>query len=173
MREITANDQIDRLSLRLIGELLVDGRATHVDLARRVGLSATACARRQDALERSGVILGYQARVGFKALGLATTVVVQIALKSQSEESLRAFENAIIACPSVIRCFLMSGSDDYLIMVVARDIEDFERIHKTELSRLPHVARIQSSFALREVINRPGPPLMTIDKRANARKPRP
>jgi Lrp/AsnC family leucine-responsive transcriptional regulator len=63
-----------------------------------------------------------------------------------------------VACPSVVRCFLMSGSDDYLVIVLARDIEDFERIHRTELSRLPRVARIQSSFAMREVVDRAVPP---------------
>jgi DNA-binding Lrp family transcriptional regulator len=71
---------------------------------------------------------------------------------------LDAFERAVIACPSVVRCFLMSGSDDYMVTVLARDIEDFEHIHRTQLSRLPRVARIQSSFALREIINRAVPP---------------
>jgi DNA-binding Lrp family transcriptional regulator len=71
---------------------------------------------------------------------------------------LDAFEKAVAQCPSVLRCFLMSGSDDYIVAVNTRSIEDFERIHRTELARLPHVARIQSSFALREVINRAVPP---------------
>jgi DNA-binding Lrp family transcriptional regulator len=66
----------------------------------------------------------------------------------------------VIECPSVVRCFLMSGSDDYIVIVLARDIEDFERIHRTELSRLPRVARIQSSFAMREVVNRAVPPVI-------------
>jgi DNA-binding Lrp family transcriptional regulator len=170
MRRKSADPEIDQTSLRLVGELIRDGRASHVELAERIGLSATACARRQRVLESSGVIIGYQARVGLKALGLATTVIIQITLKSQSEESLRAFEIAISACPSVLWCFLMSGSDDYLIMVAARDIEDFERIHKTELSRLPHVARIQSSFALREIINRSAPPLIPVGKPAGKQR---
>ena len=60
----------------------------------------------------------------------------------------------------MIRTFLMSGTDDYLLIVPARDIEDFERIHRTELSRLPHVSRIQSNFALREIISRTVPPVI-------------
>ena len=76
------------------------------------------------------------------------------------EEALKSFEAAVIDCPSVVRCFLMSGSDDYIVIVLARDIEDFERIHRTELSRLPKVARIQSSFAMREVVNRAVPPVI-------------
>jgi DNA-binding Lrp family transcriptional regulator len=90
--------------------------------------------------------------------GLATTVVVRITLDSQSDEALTAFERGVLDCPSVVRCFLMSGSDDYVVIVLARDIEDFERIHRTELSRLPRVARLESSFALREVVNRAVPP---------------
>jgi len=145
---------LDRFDIALLTELLQNGRASHVDLAEKVGLSSTSCARRQKSLEENGVITGYQATLGLKALGLSTTVIVRIALDSQSEEALAAFERAVAACPSVVRCFLMSGSDDYLIMVVARDIEDFEHIHKTQLSRLPRVARMHSSFALREVIDR-------------------
>ena len=71
---------------------------------------------------------------------------------------LTAFEAGVLDCPSVVRCFLMSGSDDYVVIVLARDIEDFERIHRTELSRLPRVARLESSFALREVVTRAVPP---------------
>jgi Lrp/AsnC family leucine-responsive transcriptional regulator len=92
--------------------------------------------------------------------GLRTTVLVRIALESQSEQALKAFEAGVLDCPSVITCFLMSGSDDYVAIVLARDIEDFERIHRTELSRLPRVARIQSSFAMREVVNRAVPPVV-------------
>ena len=81
-----------------------------------------------------------------------------------------SFEAAVVDCPSVVRCFLMSGSDDYIVIVMARDIEDFERIHRTELSRLPRVARIQSSFAMREVVNRAVPPVIFAGSRRRARK---
>ena len=82
------------------------------------------------------------------------TVIVQIGLKSQNEDLLKAFEEAVAAAPSVVSCHLMSGEDDYLVTVMARDLADFERIHKEQLSRLPGVARLKSSFALREVANR-------------------
>ena len=88
------------------------------------------------------------------ALGLTMTALVQISLKSQSEELLAAFEKAVAAAPSVISCHLMSGEDDYMLMVLARDLADFERIHRHELSRLPGVTRLRSSFALREVKSR-------------------
>jgi DNA-binding Lrp family transcriptional regulator len=95
-----------------------------------------------------------------RRFGLSTTVLVRITLESQNEEALKSFEAGIVNCPSVVLCFLMSGSDDYLVIVLARDIEDFERIHRTELSRLPRVARIQSSFAMREVVDRAVPPII-------------
>jgi DNA-binding Lrp family transcriptional regulator len=85
------------------------------------------------------------------------TVIVQISLKSQNEDLLKAFEEAIAGAPSVVSCHLMSGEDDYLVTVMARDLADFERIHKEQLSRLPGVVRLKSSFALRQVANKPLP----------------
>jgi DNA-binding Lrp family transcriptional regulator len=149
---------LDRIDIVLLREMTSNARISHVDLGERVGLSSTACARRLAALEQEGLIEGYQAVLGLKAFGLGTTVVVRITLESQSEDALNAFESAVVKCPSVVRCLLMSGSDDYLLTVLVRDIEDFEHIHKTQLSRLPRVARIQSSFAIRNVVNRLFPP---------------
>ncbi|MDE2094542.1 MAG: Lrp/AsnC family transcriptional regulator [Burkholderiales bacterium] len=145
---------IDRADRRLLLELSQRGRAANVDLAQAVHLSASAVARRQRALEEAGVIRGYSADIDPAAFGLNTTVVVQVTLKGQSEADLGEFEQAVAQCDSVLRCFLMSGSDDYLLILLVRDLIDFERVHKTQLSRLPHVARIQSSFALRDVVRR-------------------
>ena len=156
-QEIGSMD-LDRIDFALLSALVSNARASHVELSERIGLSSTACARRQKALEEEAIILGYQAVLDLKRLGLSTTVLVRISLESQSEEALYAFEKAVVACPSVVRCFLMSGSDDYLVTVLAKDLEDFETIHRTQLSRLPRVARFQSSFALREIINRAVPP---------------
>ena len=150
--------ELDRIDRAILTALSREGRISHADLSSKVGLSPTACARRQRALEESGYIAGYQAVLGLGRLGFATTVIVRITLDSQAEEALDIFEKAVIACPSVVRCFLMSGSDDYIIAVNARSIADFERIHRTELASLPHVARVHSSFALREVVNRAVPP---------------
>ena len=149
---------LDRTDILLLREVTANARCSHVELAERVGLSSTACARRLAALEQEGLIEGYQAVLGLKALGLGTTVIVRITLESQSEDTLATFERAVVKCPSVVRCWLMSGSDDYLLTVVARDIEDFEHIHTSQLARLPRVSRIQSSFAIRNVVNRSFPP---------------
>lgn len=142
---------LDTLDVAILAALSENGRLTQVELAERVPLSPTAIARRIRALEESGVIEGYQARVSRSALGLDMTVLVQISLKSQSEELLAEFERAVNAAPSVVACQLMSGEDDYILTVLARDLADYERIHRQELSRLPGVARLRSSFALREV----------------------
>lgn len=151
---------LDRIDLAIIRELSADGRISHVELAERVGLSSTAAARRQRALEEAGYISGYRAELPLDRFGLSTTIVVRIALEKQSEEALGAFEEAVRRCPSIVRCLLMSGSDDYLVTVVARDIEDFERIHKMQLSRLPGVARLHSSFAIRTIVDRQAPPAL-------------
>ena len=145
---------LDALDKAILTNLLDDGRQSQVELAERVPLSPTAIARRIRALEEAGVIEGYQAKLNRKALGLTMMVIVQISLKSQSEELLAAFEKAAAAAPSIVSCHMMSGEDDYILTVLARDLAEFERIHKEQLSRLPGVARLRSSFVLREVASR-------------------
>lgn len=142
---------LDALDKAILTALAEDGRQSQVDLAERVPLSPTAIARRIRALEEAGVIEGYHAKINRKALGLEMMAIVQIGLKSQNQELLDAFEAAAIAAPSVVACHLMSGEDDYILTVLARDLSDYERIHRAELSRLPGVARLRSSFVLREV----------------------
>jgi DNA-binding Lrp family transcriptional regulator len=150
-------NSLDALDRAILTALLTDGRQSQVELAEHVPLSATAIARRIRTLEERGVISGYQAQVSKSALGLTMMAIVQISLKSQNEELLAAFEKAAAAAPSIISCHMMSGEDDYIIVVLARDLADFERIHKEQLSRLPGVARLRSSFVLREVVSRPLP----------------
>ena len=146
--------ELDRFDRAILATLGADARMSLADLAPKVGLSSTACARRLKALEEQGVIRGYHAALDHKRLGLAVTVLVRIRLDSQREEAFEAFEKAVALCASVTRCYFMAGSDDYELIVLCRDIADFEHVHKTQLARLPHVARIQSGFALRDVIDR-------------------
>ena len=145
---------VDSIDLSILRVLLEEGRISHVDLGVKVGLSSTACARRMNKLEAAGVVRGYQARLDARRLGVGATVIVRITLEGQTEEELARFEKAVAECPEVFSCYLMSGTDDYLVMVAARDIADYERLHQDVLSRLPGVSRFQSSFALRQVINR-------------------
>ena len=105
------------------------------------------------------MIRGYRAMVDPAALGLGITIFVEITLERQNDDTLRAFETALAKCPNVLSCHLMSGSSDYLIHIVARDLPDFERLHANVLGHLPGVARIESKFALREAIDRPLAPI--------------
>ena len=150
-RSKTNEKLLDALDQAILAALLEDARLSQVELAERIPLSPTAIARRIRALEEAGVIEGYQVRIDGAALDLGMTVIVHIGLKSQTEDVLGAFEKAVVKAPSVVSCYLMSGEDDYLLTVMARDLPDFERIHKEQLSRLPGVARMKSSFALRDV----------------------
>lgn len=160
-----AETELDALDRAILGALLEDGRLSQVELSERVPLSPTAIARRIRALEEKGVIQGYQARIDRQALGLGMTVIVHIGLTSQNEDLLRDFEEAVTKAPSVVSCHLMSGEDDYLLCVMARDLSDYERIHKEQLSRLPGVARLKSSFVLRSVTDKPLPPSCLLPAR--------
>ena len=144
-----ALDEADRAILR---HLRADGRMSNADLAAAVGLSPSACLRRLRLLERRGIIRGYTAIIGDAEPRDRVAVIVQITLERQTEEHLRRFEDAVRRCPEVRECTLMTGIADYLLRVEARDATDYERIHKDSLSRLPGVARLQSSFAIRSVI---------------------
>ncbi len=154
---------LDSIDKKMLRELVKDARVSHVVLSERVGLSATACARRLQQLEKSGLIRGYSADIDATMLGHMMTVMVRITLERQNENSLIDFEKAIGKCPDVMSCHLMSGSDDYLVQVQARDMEDYERIHKQHLSRMPGVVRLHSSFAMRSVINRSIAPSVLLD----------
>lgn len=146
---MNALDEMDRRILRLLRQ---DGRMSNADLAAAVGLSPSACLRRVKLLERAGVIRGYTAVIEEPEAGDLVIVVVQITLERQTDDFLRRFEDAVRRCPEVRECYLMTGLADYLLRVEARGAADYERIHKEQLSRMPGVARIQSSFAIRAVI---------------------
>ncbi|MBW6399727.1 Lrp/AsnC family transcriptional regulator [Roseomonas sp. HJA6] len=147
---------LDDSDLRILRALRQDGRMTNAALAEAVGLSQSACLRRLRLLERSGVIRGYTAIIDEPADRETVTVIVQITLDRQTEEHLSRFEAAVRRLPEVRECYLMTGMSDYLLRVEARDAADYERIHKEQLSRLPGVQRIQSSFAIRSVIRERG-----------------
>ncbi|HRO33713.1 MAG TPA: Lrp/AsnC family transcriptional regulator [Brevundimonas sp.] len=149
-------DDIDRRMLRALQN---DGRMTNADLARMVNLSESACLRRLRALEAEGVISRYAAVVNERAVGLPISVFVTVTLSSQAESALTAFEAAVAGVPEVVECYLMTGASDYLLRLVVRDVDDLERIHARELTRLPGVTRVSSSVAMRTVVKRSALPL--------------
>jgi len=141
-------DRYDRAILRLLQE---DARTTNSALAARVSLSESATLRRVRALEESGLIEGYTALVDQQRAGFPVNVFVSITLDRQSQTGLEAFESAVRRIPEVMECYLMTGEHDYLLRLVVADLADFERIHNQHLTRLPSVARVHSSFAMRTV----------------------
>jgi Lrp/AsnC family leucine-responsive transcriptional regulator len=143
--------KLDRTDNLILITLQRDGRLSNRELAERVHLSESACLRRVRALEESGVIDGYTALVNQGKVGLPGNVFVSITLNRQEQADLAAFEAAVTRVPEVMECYLMTGQQDYLLRVVVSDPSDFERLHSQHLTRLPGVARVQSSFALRTV----------------------
>jgi len=141
-------DEIDR---RILRELQADARISNVELADKVGLSPSPCLRRVKALEENGVIHQYVALVTPAALGLHMNVFLRVSLERQTEDALETFESAIRARPEVMECYLMSGDTDYNLRVMVPDLEAFEDFLKSVLTRIPGVARIRSSFALKQV----------------------
>jgi len=143
--------KLDRTDQAILAELQRDGRLSNRELADKVHLSESACLRRMRALEEAGVIDRYAALVSQSRVGLPGNVFVSITLNRQEQADLAAFEEAVKRVPEVMECYLMTGAQDYLLRVVVSDPADFERLHSQHLTRLPGVARVQSSFALRTV----------------------
>ncbi|MCB1389607.1 MAG: Lrp/AsnC family transcriptional regulator [Rhodobacteraceae bacterium] len=144
--------QLDPTDRRILQVLQREGRISNADLAERIALSPSACHRRVQRLETEGFISAYVALVDARRIGKPTTVFVEITLNGQSDEVLDAFERAVARIPDVLECHLMAGSADFLLKLMVEDTEDFARIHRQYLARLPGVAQMQSSFSLRTVV---------------------
>jgi Lrp/AsnC family leucine-responsive transcriptional regulator len=143
---------LDATDRRILTVLQKNGRITNADLSDVVNLSPSACHRRVQRLEEDGFIAAYVALLDTRKLGRMTTVFVEITLQSQAEDLLDAFEREVARVPDLLECHLMAGTADYLLKIMAEDTEDFARIHRQHLSRLPGVRQMQSSFALRTVV---------------------
>jgi Lrp/AsnC family leucine-responsive transcriptional regulator len=150
---------MDRYDRQILEALQEDGRISNKQLAERVSLSESACLRRVRALEDEGTIQRYVAMLNQEKIGVPGDVLVHIGLHREEQSELAAFEEAVRQIPEVMECYLMTGEFDYLLRVVVADMADFERIHKEELTRLPGVARVNSSVAIRKVLKRTALPL--------------
>jgi Lrp/AsnC family transcriptional regulator, leucine-responsive regulatory protein len=142
---------LDAIDCRILAALQANGRLTATELAEQVGLTTSPCLRRIRQLEEAGVIKGYSANVDQTKVGLPVSVFVSIKLERQREDAMQRFETAIRRWPEVVECYLMTGTRDYLLRVVARDLTDYERFLKQTLTRLDGVLSIESSFALAQV----------------------
>ena len=141
-------DEIDR---RILAVLQADARTPNVELARRVGLSPSPCLRRVRELERAGVIRRHVSLLDPAAVGLGVSVFVNVRLERQVEDALERFESAVLARPEVMECYLMTGDSDYLIRVAVADMAALEKFILDQLSPIPGIEKIRSSFALKQV----------------------
>ena len=145
------NSNINSVDLRILNELQKDGSLSNVELARRVHLSPSPCLARVKALEASGTIDRYVALVSAAALGLGLNVFINISLKTQSKQALADFEQRIAEHDEVMECYLMTGDSDYLIRVAVTDMAALERFILDQLTPIPGLEKIRTSFTLKQV----------------------
>ncbi|MEI2416602.1 Lrp/AsnC family transcriptional regulator [Orrella sp. JC864] len=146
-----AKQALDDIDRRILHELQHNGRLSNVELAARVHLSPSPCLARVKALESRGIIERHVTLLNPQRIGMNVNVFIQISLDKQVKETLDTFERAIRALPNVMECYLMTGDSDYLVRVVVPDMQALERMVVNELTRIPGVANIRSSFALKQV----------------------
>jgi Lrp/AsnC family leucine-responsive transcriptional regulator len=144
---------LDDLDAAILRFLQRNGRATNFEVGEAVGLSASAASRRIQSLEAAGVIRGYRATVDDRVLGKRMTVYIRVTLERQSAPVLSAFETAVRHCREIVSCHLMAGQYDYMLVARVAGIDDYGRLHQNDLSRLPGVTRLETSFALRDVLD--------------------
>jgi DNA-binding Lrp family transcriptional regulator len=150
---------LDDTDLQILEQLQRNCKQSIAELAERVLLSVSACHRRIKTLEDAGIITGYVAKLSAQQLGYRVEFFVELSLASQGEEAFKKFEKAVLLIPEVLECYLVGGQYDYLLRIVASDTEDYERIHRESISRLPGVTRIQSILSLRTVKSNFGLPI--------------
>ena len=154
-----AGPNIDDIDLQILGELQNDGRMTNVELARKVGLTAPPCLRRVRALEESGAITSYHAVVDPAMLGYTITVFAMVSLKSQAEADLKAFQEHVDDLPEVRECHMLNGEIDFILKVVARDLQSCQQFLTSKLTPAPNVVSVKTSLTIRTSKNQPGVPL--------------
>jgi DNA-binding Lrp family transcriptional regulator len=144
---------LDDLDAAILRHLERHGRATNYEVGEAVGLSASAASRRILALEKAGAIRGYRAQIDDRLLGKRMTVFIRVTLERQSAPVLAAFETSIRRSKAIVSCHLMAGQYDYMLIARVSGVDDYGRLHQNELSRLPGVTRLETSFALRDVLD--------------------
>ena len=149
-------DKVDRA---IVAQLQRDGRIANVDLADAVGLSPSACLRRVKALEADGIIDGYRAEVSRTRAGLGLTVFVGLKVDGHSRETSAQVEEALLAIPAVVACYLVSGSDDFLVEAAVPDLAGYEQLLLDQVLAIPDVTEARSTFAIRTVLSRGSLPL--------------
>ncbi|HEU0221068.1 MAG TPA: Lrp/AsnC family transcriptional regulator [Paracoccaceae bacterium] len=160
--------KLDPIDRKILAELQADGRMTNVELSRRVGISAPPCLRRVRALEETGFIEGYHAKVNARELGFEVTVFALVGLSSQAEADLTAFENRARSWPLVRECHMLNGEIDFILKCVAPDLSTFQNFLTSELTAAPKVVSVKTSLVIRCAKDQPGVPFEIVEARANA-----
>ena len=151
--------ELDEIDSKILAELQANARLRNVELAEKVGLSASPCLRRVRRLEELGIIKGYATLVDQHAVNLPVSVFIQVTLEKQIEPALELFERQIQKWPEVMECYLMTGDADYHLRVVTADLAQYERFLMDKLTRLDGVASIKSAFSLKQVAYRTALPV--------------
>ena len=151
--------KLDRIDRQILSDLQTDGRMTNVDLAQRAGISAPPCLRRVRALEQAGYIKGYHAQLDPATLGYTVTVFAHVGLNSQAEADLTAFESLVKEWPEVRECHMLAGETDFLLKIVAKDWDAYQRFVTEKLTAAPKVANVKSALAIRSAKSLPGVPI--------------
>lgn len=141
--------KLDKIDRRILSDLQTDGRMTNVDLAKNAGISAPPCLRRVRNLEESGLIVSYHARVNASALGYPMTVFTGVKLKSVGEGELKKFEQQIEKWPMVREAYVMTGDNDFLLKIVAKDWDDYQNFLTTQLLESANVETVKSSLTVK------------------------
>jgi Lrp/AsnC family leucine-responsive transcriptional regulator len=145
---------MDKIDRKIIRELQAEGRLTNQELAERVNLSPSPCLRRVRILEEEGVIRGYRAVVDQEKFGLPVNAFVSVRLERPNPETIRSFEERIQRFDEIQECYLMTGSRDYLLHVVSHSLKTYERFVREQLTQIPGIASIETSFAFGQVKQR-------------------
>ncbi len=153
------NLNLDTIDLKLLQELQADGRITNVDLATKVGLTAPPCLRRMRALEQAGIITSYHADIDPASLGYTITVFAMVSLKSQAEVDLRVFETHVLSLPDVRECHMLNGEIDFILKIVAKDLQSFQEFLTSQLTSAPNVSSVKTSLTIRTSKDEPGVPI--------------
>lgn len=152
--------KLDSIDLRILAAVQRNGRITKLALAEEVGLSPTPCWTRLDRLEKAGIVAGYHARVSLKALGVsAATVMMEVTLGAHRQADFERFERAVRGVPEIVACWSVGGGVDYLLKVVARDIDAYQRLVDDLLERQIGIDRYFTYVVTRIVKDEPGAPL--------------
>ncbi len=151
--------KFDSIDLQILRTLQLNGRITNVELAEQVGLTAPPCLRRVRGLEETGIIQGYHANLNAAALGYSITVFAMVSLKSQAEADLRAFEDHVGKLPEVRECYMLNGEIDFIIKVVASDLQTFQHFLTSQLTSAPNVSSVKTSLTIRTAKQDHGIPL--------------